>query len=197
MFRKLLIVASEPSALTRAEGESASASQTSTVAWFCLRSQPKHEHIAARHLRQLEDVEVFNPCIRFARPTRNGPLWMTEALFPNYLFARFDWSSSLAKVHYSPGISGVVHFGNQWPQIPDATIEELRATLGPDELHVISTDFQPGERIKVAGGAFHGLSAVITHVMPGRDRVLVLMDFLGRQTTLELPTNGIVKCVGR
>jgi hypothetical protein len=28
------------------------------VAWFCLRTQPKHEHIAAAHLQQ-NQVEVF------------------------------------------------------------------------------------------------------------------------------------------
>ena len=29
------------------------------VAWFCLRSQHKHEHIAAEHLRRMGDVEVL------------------------------------------------------------------------------------------------------------------------------------------
>src|SRR5258705_250702 len=60
-------------------------------AWFCLRARSKHEHIAARHLQQMTDVEVFLPRIRFRRKTRQGPAWVTEALFPNYLFARFDW----------------------------------------------------------------------------------------------------------
>jgi transcriptional antiterminator RfaH len=190
-------VESERSALTQADAESASGAQISTVAWFCLRSQPRHEHIAARHLRQMEDVEVFNPCIRFARPTRRGPLWMTESLFPNYLFARFDWATSLPKVHYAPSVSGVVHFGTQWPCIPDQAIQELRARLGPNEMHEISKEFEPGEQIKVAGGLFHGLTAVITQLMPGRDRVLILMDFLGRQTTVEVPVSSIVKCVSR
>ena len=188
---------SEPSASFKAEGTSNAARTTPSVAWFCLRSQPRHEHIAARHLRQMEDVEVFNPCIKFARPTRNGPMWIVESLFPNYLFARFDWTCSLPKVHYAPGISGVVHFGSQWPCIPDETIAELRANLGPNELHLIPKDFQPGEQVKMAGGIFHGLTAVITQVMPGRERVLVLMDFLGRQTTVEVTTNGIVKDIPR
>src|SRR5262245_34061166 len=56
--------------------------------WFCLRSQPKHEHIAARHLERM-GVEVLNPRIRFQRVTRHGPVQVTEAMFPNYLFARF------------------------------------------------------------------------------------------------------------
>jgi transcription antitermination factor NusG len=49
----------------------------------------------------------------------------------------------------------------------------------------------------MAGGIFHGLTAVITQVMPGRERVMVLMDFLGRQTTVEVATNGIVKDIPR
>src|SRR5262245_22523389 len=104
-------------------------------AWFCVRSQVKHEHIAAAHLARFDDVEVFNPRIRFARSTRKGPVWVTESLFPNYLFARFNWKSGLSKVRYSAGVSHVVHFGSKWPTVPDAVIEELRLTLGPGEVH--------------------------------------------------------------
>jgi len=119
--------------------ESAPLESGSNLAWFCLRSQPKHEHIAARHLRLMEGVEVFNPRIRFARATRTGPLWVTEALFPNYLFARFDWKTSLTRVHYSPGVSGVVHFGSRWPTVPERSIEEIRAMLGRHSNLVIIT----------------------------------------------------------
>jgi transcriptional antiterminator RfaH len=169
------------------------ADEEACVAWFCLRSHPQRDHVAARHLRQMEQVEVFSPRIRFARATRNGPLWMTEALFPNYLFARFDWKASLTRVHYAPAISGVVHFGSRWPVVPDAIIEEIRASLGPDEVHVISKDCQPGDKVQIAGGLFHGLEAVITQVMPGRQRVAVLMEFLGRQTTVEVGMPSIIK----
>jgi len=164
-----------------------------TWAWFCLRSQPKHEHIAARHLLQFEDVEVFNPRIRFTRPTRLGPMLTTESLFPNYLFARFDWKTSLAKVHYAPGVGGIVHFGSRWPTIPDAVIDEIRLAVGPCELRELPADLAPGDTVAVAGGVFHGLQAVISQIMPGGQRVAVLMDFLGRQSTVVLETASIVK----
>jgi transcriptional antiterminator RfaH len=185
------------SATINAQSALTNLAKESTFAWFCVRSQPRHEHIAARHLRQMEQVEVFNPCIRFARPARTGPMWVTESLFPNYLFVRFDWETSLPRVHYAPGVSGVVHFGSRWPAVPDQAIEELRASLGPEDVHVIPKEFQPGERIQVAGGVFHGLTAVITQVMPGKERVLVLMDFLGHQSALELHVTSIVKHVTR
>src|SRR5271163_5274401 len=121
----------------------------SRTAWFCLRSQPKHEHIAAARLRRRESVEVFLPRIRFRRSTRKGPVWVTEALFPNYLFARFDWHKSLPIVHHSPGVSGVVHFGVHWPTISDEVINELRATLGQEEVHIIPMEVSPGDRVKI------------------------------------------------
>jgi len=40
---------------------------------------------------------------------------------------------------------------------------------------------------------FHGLRAVITRVMPSRERVAVLLEFLGRQTTVELPNEALIR----
>lgn len=165
----------------------------SQVAWFCLRSQPKHEHIAAEHLRRMEGIEVFNPRIRFPRSTRTGKVTVTEAMFPNYLFARFDWKTSLTRVHYAPGISGVVHFGCKWPTVPDQAIDELRNLIGSEGIHVVSNEVAPGDEVTISGGSFHGLEAVVTQVMPGKQRVLVLMDFLGRQTSVELGVQSIIR----
>src|SRR5258705_1800058 len=163
------------------------------VAWFCLRSQQKHENVAARHLAQMEGVEAFNPRVRLARPTKQGPVWITESLFPSYLFARFDWRKSLARVYYAPGVKQIVHFGTRWPTVPEEAIEELHSSLGAEDLHVISSEFQPGDCVTIAGGLFHGLSTVISQVMPGHQRVAVLMDFLGRQMPVEVSIASLVR----
>ena len=162
-------------------------------AWFCLRAQPKHEHIAAAHLQKEPDLEVYLPRIRFKRATRRGPVWFTEALFPNYLFARFDLAAGLRRVCYTQGVRGVVHFGDRWPIVPEAVIEELRATIGAGQVHVIDEDLHPGESVQIAGGVFHGLRAVVTRVMPSRERVAVLLEFLGRQTSVELPSAALIR----
>ena len=162
------------------------------AAWFCVRSHPKHEHIAAAHLAKFDDVTVFNPRIRFARSTRQGPVWVTESLFPNYRFARFDWKTGLAKVRYAAGVSQVVHFGTLWPTVPDEVIEQLRLTLGKDEIHEIPP-LAVGDTVDISGGALHGLQGVITQLLPARERIKVLLDFLGRQTMVEVPVKAIVK----
>ena len=161
--------------------------------WFCVKSQPKHEHIAAAHLGQTGQVEAFLPRIRFKRATRQGTVWATEALFPGYLFARFDWPASLRLVRHSRGVRGVVHFGERWPAIPDAVIGELRQAVGATGLCIIPETFRPGDEVEITEGAMRGLRAVVTRALPGRERVAVLMDFLGRQTQIELPRRFLVK----
>jgi transcriptional antiterminator RfaH len=161
--------------------------------WFCLRSQPKHEHIAAAHLRQFCEITVFLPRVRFKRATRRGAVWTTEALFPGYFFAQFDWHVSLRAVQHARGVRGVVHFGERWPVIPDAVIADLRQAIGENELHTIAVELAPGDVVQIAEGTLRGLHAVVSRVMPGRERVAVLMEFLGRQTTIEVPKEFLIK----
>ena len=111
--------------------------------WFCVRSGPKQEHIAAAHLRQLPGLEVFLPRIRCKRATRRGPAWFIEALFPGYLFARFSWLASLRTVCAASGVQGVVHFGERWPRIEEATIASLRASFGQEELYIVPETLTP------------------------------------------------------
>jgi transcriptional antiterminator RfaH len=165
---------------------------SSEVAWFCVRSHNKHEHIAAAYLRRCAMIEVFFPRIRLRRACKHGSFWMTEALFPNYLFARFD-RGLVAQVHYAPGVSGVVHFGVLWPAIPDQIINDLRQRVGGEQVFVFSSDLRLGDQVQITAGVLRGLSAVVTRVMTGHERVRVLMDFLGRQTSVELHRDSVIK----
>jgi transcription elongation factor/antiterminator RfaH len=156
-----------------------------------VQGQPKHEHIAAAHLRQA-NIEIWLPRIRFKKSSVRGPVWFTEVLFPSYLFARFDWQASLRLVHHTAGVSKVVSFGGKAPRIPDEVIAELKETIGDQEVLLVPETLQTGEPVQIAGGAFHGLTAVVTRVYSARERVRVLLDFLGRQTAVDLPVQWVV-----
>ena len=168
-------------------------SENREVGWFCISAQPKREHIVAAHLRIMDNVEAFLPRIRFKRPMRNKSIWVTEALFPGYLFARFNWEKSLRRVKYSAGTRGIVHFGDFFPMIPEKIIEELRLILGETELHTILEDLTPGDAVQISDGTLRGLRAVVSRVLPGRERVAVLMEILGQQATVELTATSLVK----
>ncbi|MBS0659728.1 MAG: hypothetical protein JSR82_15920 [Verrucomicrobia bacterium] len=154
--------------------------------WYCLKAQPRHEQIAARRLRQMEGVEVFCPRIRFKRPRGGGQMWMTEALFPGYLFARFDLRAHGREIGWAHGLRGIVHFGDRHPPVPESVIAELRAGMGASELAEIPTRPEPGAQVTLTEGAFHGLTAVVTQYLPARERIRVLLEFMGHQMEIEL-----------
>jgi transcriptional antiterminator RfaH len=83
--------------------------------------------------------------------------------------------------------------GHRWPTIPDCVIEDFRAALGGGPVRVIPERLQLGETVQIAGGVFHGLRAVVARVMPGRERVAVLLEFLGRQTMAEIASSFLVR----
>jgi transcriptional antiterminator RfaH len=162
------------------------------LAWFCIRSQPKHEHIAAAFLEREAQIEVFLPRIKFQRPTKRGLQWFTEALFPNYLFARFDWKKNLRRISYAPGVSTVVHFGDRWPAIPDELMAELIAAFGQETTRTIPKTLEPGAEVQITDGSFQGLKAIVHQYYPAQERVHILLDFLGRQTAVQVPADQVV-----
>lgn len=157
--------------------------------WFCLRIAPKQEHIAITHLRKIFDIEVFCPRLRYQKATRTGRRWYVEALFPSYIFARFDYLTHHRGVQYCAGVSTIVHFGNKIIPIPDGAVHDLRSAVptGEKEMITITPEVRTGEEVQVVEGAFAGLKAVVTRVMPARQRVAVLLEFLGRLSETEVP----------
>lgn len=167
-------------------------SDADPLAWYCLRSQPKHEHIAAVHLRKYAAVEVFSPRIRFQRPRLKGKAWTTEALFPGYLFARFDLAERWREIQYSHAVRGILRFGEKYALVPASMICQLRALMGPEELSVVEPTLEQGRSVVVAEGAFLGLQTVVTCYLPAKDRVKVLMNLMGREMEVELPVSSVV-----
>jgi len=155
------------------------------VGWFCLKSRPKHEHIAAAHLRQMQEVEVFSPRLRFQRDTIRGVKWFEESMFPGYLFARFHFGERFKEVRYAMGISKILQFGDKYAKLDPAIIEALRQRTNPDHVAVIESAIKQGDTVTIVEGALRGLEAVVTQILSGRERVRVLLSFLGSEIHAE------------
>ena len=164
----------------------------SELSWFCVRTAPKHEHLAAKSLQALLNVETLAPRMRFKKATRRGPVWFVEALFPSYIFARFPYADLHRQVQHAPGVSTIVRFGSQVVPLPDATVEGMRALLGDESVYIFDPEVKVGDAVQITAGAFQGLEAVVTQLMPGKERVKVLFEFLGRQTVAEVDARKVL-----
>jgi transcriptional antiterminator RfaH len=153
--------------------------------WFCLRARPKREHIAAACLRQNREVHVFNPRVRFRKRTNRGPVWFVESMFPGYLFARFDYAASHRLVRQGRGVNGFVQFGDRFGLLPDELIAELKAQVGKSELLEINQQFVPGQNVLISQGPFQGLEALVTRFIVAKDRVEILIEWMGRSVRAE------------
>ena len=153
--------------------------------WYCVRAQPKREHIAAGQLSRLDGVEVFCPRIRFQRNTKRGKVWFEEALFPGYLFARFDLHPLFRAVSSSVGVSGLVRFGGVFARVPDILIDRLKEE-SDGVIVVPPSALKEGDQAVLSEGAMRGLPALITRVLPGGERVKILMELMGTVVEAEV-----------
>lgn len=157
--------------------------------WFCVRTRPKSEHLAARNLQSFANLdEVFCPRIRYEKATRRGKVWFVEALFPGYVFARFDLAEDLRAVNAASGVTGVLRFADEYPSISDDYIAELRAEFPEQEgsLRVIDPVIVEGDEVVLTEGPMAGLRTIVTKLMSGQDRVRVLLEWLGEEREAEV-----------
>jgi transcriptional antiterminator RfaH len=167
-------------------------SESIVPAWYCVRTQPKHEHIAAAGLVKNLELEVFHPRLRLERSTRRGVVRVVEPLFPGYLFVHCSLSECLNEIRYVNGVSSLVHFGTRISTVPDEVIYELKQCFEADEPMSVQDHLHVGAEVIVAEGPFRGFCGTVVRLLPARQRVQLLLDFLGRTTLAEVDRVSVI-----
>lgn len=156
--------------------------------WFALHIAPRQENKVALLLQRELALEVFAPRIRFRRMRAGQPLWTTEALFPGYIFARFEYLERRRQINALPGVTSVVHFGEGAAEVGEGMIAELRALVSDRDTIEVTADPQPGSDVIIAAGPMRGLRVLVTRVMPARQRIAILLEMLGSHREIEIET---------
>ena len=160
--------------------------------WYCLHTAPRQENKVALVLQRELAIDVFAPRIRFRRMRAGQPIWTTEALFPGYLFARFDYFARRRQINALPGVTSVVHFGEQVVPVADPVMSELRALVRDNETVEVTADPRPGSEVVITGGSLRGLRVLVTRVLPARQRIAVLLELLGAQREVEIERDRVL-----
>jgi transcription antitermination factor NusG len=99
---------------------------------------------------------------------------------------------SIDDIRYVSGVSSLVHFGQKIPPIADEVIEELRQCFVIGGPMAVEDSIYPGAEVTVAEGAFMGSSGVVFRVLAAKQRVQILLDFLGRTTVTEVDRKSLL-----
>ena len=161
-------------------------------AWYTVRTKAKHEHIAAANLRRHLTLPVFFPKMRLEKLTRRCLIKVVEPVFPCYIFVHCVVEEQVNEIQYLSGISKLVEFGGKYPPVPGAIIAELQAGFGLDDAITVERRLAPGDEVTVAAGAFAGMSAKVLISLPAKKRVRILLEILGRPTTVEVGSEVVV-----
>jgi transcriptional antiterminator RfaH len=165
---------------------------TDDFEWYCLRTKPRNERLTSNMLKVENGIEVFCPFVRFERARRSGKLWVTEAMFPGYVFARFRYVTQNRQIRAARGVVKIVSFGDLPARVAPEIINELRSAVKDQETIVIQPGIEVGEEVNVVSGPFRGLRAVVSRVMPARERVAVLLEVLGMEREVEVPFDTVI-----
>ncbi len=156
--------------------------------WFVVRSKPRKEDCAVRHLTR-RGIEVFFP--RILEPVGFGNAWATVPLFPGYLFVEIALHRDFHQVIWTPGVKAFVAFGEIPTAIQPAVVDFLREQGGAEGVIRPMQRFHVGDRVRIKRGPFAGLMGIIEKPCPERGRIRVLMDFLRQGTTVDVPVAAI------
>ena len=167
-------------------------SPVGNLAWYCARTKPKHEHIAAAHLRKNLNLEVFQPQLRVEHATRRGIVRLIEPLFPGYIFVRCVLEQCLNEIQYANGVQSLVRFADRIPTVEDSVIAELQECFGAEDTMTVHHRISPGDEITIGEGAFAGMHAFVLRLMPAGKRVQVLIDILGGSTSVEVDRSSVI-----
>ena len=59
--------------------------------------------------------------------------------------------------------------------------------VGAEEVVTLDCSIKVGQSVEIIEGPFQGLEVVVTHLLPAKERIRVLFDFLGRSVEMDVP----------
>jgi transcriptional antiterminator RfaH len=153
--------------------------------WYAVHTKPRQESLAQTSLER-EGIETFFPKLKRKRTIRRVRRWVTGALFPNYLFARFDAERSGRLVKYANGVINIVSFGGKPAVVDDAVIAAIAGHSQDDVITITPPQLKPGDIVEIQEGPLRGLQGVFEREMSDRDRVVVLLEVIAKGARVQV-----------
>jgi transcriptional antiterminator RfaH len=155
-------------------------------AWHVVATR-RHRERSAQAAVALLGVPTYLPLLRqWPRPAVGADV---GPMFPGYLFVQ-PAPRDVHRIARTVGVREFVTFGGTPARLDDAVIRFLRSREAADG--VIHAEPLPlGSEVVITDGPLRGFIAVVERRLSARQRVLLLLDILQRQTRVELPEQWI------
>lgn len=152
--------------------------------WYAIYTKPTCEESTSLHLRNA-GIEVLNPKIRTKKFLRGKYLRVVEPLFKNYIFAMFDNNTHNQMIRFTRGVKYIVGKDNPIV-VPVEIIQAINTHMGEDSIITPVLDpLSRGDRVLIKEGPFANFYGIFEREVPGRDRIVILLEALGSRLEIE------------
>ena len=158
--------------------------------WFAVVSKPRQEKTALENL-QRQGFECFLPMAEnpYQRRSKKSQK-IVEPLFPRYLFLKANASQqNLAPVRYTKGVQNMVRFGIELAVVPESVIHAIKTCENPETglIKIEPVLIKAGDEVSLFDGPLAGIKGIVQET-DSNNRALILMELLGRPTSVQVDT---------
>lgn len=164
------------------KGKTGLSTETEPV-WYLVQCKPREGFKATQQLAQ-QGFHCFHPTGPQLRKVGTGRRWVTDSLFPYYLFVRVKPFQSLSKVKYTRGVTRVIGFdGSPLRVSPGLVAAVMRQCQLLDAAE--PEDFKAGDSVLITEGCFKDLTAIFKERRTN-DRVVLLLNLINKEQAITL-----------
>jgi transcriptional antiterminator RfaH len=156
--------------------------------WFVAHTHPMKEQIAEQHLRE-QGFDVYLPCFKKMRRHARKAEEVLAPLFPRYLFVAMELKTARWRcINSTRGVSYLLQNDGLPAEVPEQIIETLKEKETAEGLVSVNSliALVKGDKVRILKGVFKDHLATF-ETMDAKQRVQLLLTFLGRETEISLP----------
>jgi len=159
--------------------------------WYVAQTRAHAEERARLNLER-QGFSTYLPRYKRERRHARRREVVKAPLFPGYIFVQLDLDSApWRSIDGTFGVVRLVAFGERPAAVPAGVVEEIAGRAGKDGLIELEPRrLRKGEALRIVAGALADCLGFFER-MADRDRVVLLLDLLGRKVRVEAPRTAL------
>jgi len=157
---------------------------TPELKWYVVQSKPREEERALHFLKE-KGFQTYLPRMEVVKVRKFKNVKSKQALFPGYLFCRFDKDENLGHVRWTQGVKKLLPESVS-PMFVDDEIVQAIQRLEQEDGVIRQQPLQKNDQVRIARGPLKDLLGVFDHWSSDQGRIRVLLNFINYQASVEL-----------
>lgn len=189
---------------TGEETEVAEASKEvdSRIKWYVVHTYSGYENkVKANLQRRIASLNMQDKIFQVLVPTEEEIEFkdgkkktIQRKVYPGYVLVQMIMTDdSWYVVRNTSGVTGFVGPGVKPIPLPDDEVKKVMRLMGMEAPIKVKIDLDIGQTVRVIQGPFKEFHGIVDEVDSDREKVRVLISFLGRETPVELDFGQIEK----